>query len=111
MWQWATFSWMSQLVTGEADRLTKHVVDVPFKGESEMSNIKEVRISRLGKSVRDVKFPCSFLGRLTPAESDASQNLANLSAHTGSSNQNPLKQCISVWSVNCVFCRLVAGIC
>ena len=45
VWQWATFSWMSELVTGDAEGLTEHAEDVLFKGESKIANIKEFRIS------------------------------------------------------------------
>ena len=51
-WRWATFSWMSELVIGNAEGLTQHVEDVLFEGESKIANIKEFRISASRHPVR-----------------------------------------------------------
>ena len=51
-WQWATFSWMSELVTVNAEGLTQHVEDVLFKGESKIANIKGFRVSASKSPVR-----------------------------------------------------------
>jgi hypothetical protein len=80
---------MSQLVTSNADGLTKHVVDVLFKGESEIANIKDFRISGSKAPVRGSFIPSSSLGRLTPATSEALHSLTTQSAYTV--NSGPFK--------------------
>ena len=58
-WRLATFSWMSEVVTDNAEGLQPHVEDVLFKGGSKIANIKEFCVLASKSPVR-----CALLKRL-----------------------------------------------